>query len=51
MNASTWVAIYMPLFILFFIIIPQKREMEKSIILHIKNRKGVRIMTNEVIKK
>lgn len=51
MNASTWVAIYMPLFILIFIIIPQKLEMEKLLISHIKNRKGVRIMTNEVIKK
>jgi hypothetical protein len=51
MNASTWVAIYMPLFILIFIIIPQKLEREKLIVSHIKNRKGVIIMTNEVIKK
>lgn len=48
---STWIAIYMPLFILFFIILPQQREMQKSIILRIKKRKGLIIMTNEVIKK
>ncbi|SNS17224.1 hypothetical protein SAMN05446037_1005101 [Anaerovirgula multivorans] len=41
----------MPLFMLFFIIIPQKREMEKGVLLKIKKRKGVAAMTNEVIKK
>lgn len=51
MSSSTWIAIYMPMFILFFIIIPQQREMEKAAVLKIKKRKGVIIMTNEVIKK
>lgn len=51
MNSSTWIAIYMPLFMLFFIIIPQQREMEKGVLLKIKKRKGVAAMTNEVIKK
>lgn len=51
MNSSTWIAIYMPMFILLFIIIPQKREMEKAVVLKIKKRKGVKIMTNEIIKK
>lgn len=41
----------MPLFMLFFIIIPQQREMEKGVLLKIKKRKGVAAMTNEVIKK
>lgn len=51
MSSSTWVAIYMPLFILFFVIISQKREIEKVVLLKIKKRKGVITMTNEVIKK
>jgi hypothetical protein len=41
----------MPLFIIFFIVLPQQREMKKSIILKRKKRKGLIIMTNEVIKK
>lgn len=41
----------MPLFIVFFVILPQQREIHKSIILKRKKRKGLIIMTNEVIKK
>jgi len=48
--SSSWIAIYMPLFIMFFIVL-QQREMQKSTILKIKKRKGLIIMTNEVIKK
>jgi hypothetical protein len=51
LNSSTWIAIYMPLFILFFVIIPQEREMRKAVLLKIKKRKGVKTMTNELIKK
>jgi hypothetical protein len=51
LNSATWIAIYMPLFILFFVILPQQRLMQKSIIFKIKKRKGLIIMTNEVIKK
>jgi hypothetical protein len=51
LNSATWIAIYMPLFILFFVILPQQRLMQKSIIFKIKKRKGAIIMTNEVIKK
>lgn len=40
----------MPLFILFFVILPQQREMQKIIIKKIK-KKGAKIMTNDVIKK
>ena len=42
---------YMPLFIVFFVILPQQREMQKLIILKSKKRKGLIIMMNEVIKK
>jgi len=37
----------MPLFILFFVILPQQRAVQKAVILKIKKRKGVIIMTNE----
>ncbi|WP_291642711.1 hypothetical protein [Clostridium sp.] len=49
--SSTWIAIYMPFFILLFLVLPQQREIKKSTILKIKKRKGLIIMTNEVIKK
>lgn len=41
----------MPLFILFFVIIPHQREIERAVQLKIKKRKGVITMTNEIIKK
>jgi len=51
LSSGTWIAIYLPLFVLFFVILPQQRLIQKSIILKIKKRKGLIIMTNEVIKK
>lgn len=51
MNAATWVAIYMPVFMLFFVIIPQQRAMQRAVIQRIKKRKGVSIMANELLKK
>ncbi len=41
----------MPLFVIFFVIIPQHREMQRAVLLKTKKRKGVITMTNEVIKK
>jgi hypothetical protein len=41
----------MPLIIIFFIIIPQQREMNKAVIMKLKRRKGEFAMTNEVLKK
>ena len=51
MSSAIWVAIYMPLFIVFFVILPQQHEIQKLIILKSRKRKGLIIMTNEVIKK
>lgn|GEM_PF-499001 len=51
MSSAIFVSIYMPMFILLFVIIPRKREIEKAVVLKIKKRKGVIVMTNEVIKK
>ena len=50
MDASKWIAIYLPLFIIFVIVLPQQRSLMKAILIR-KKRKGVKIMTNEVIKK
>ena len=50
-NTGTWIAIYMPLFIIFMIILPQQRAAQQSVLLRIRKRKGVVKMTNELIKK
>lgn len=39
------------MFILFFVILPQQRALRKTVGLKIKKRKGVKVMTNELIKK
>ena len=41
----------MPLFIIFFIIVPQQRAVHKAVLLRIRKRKGVVEMTNELVKK
>ena len=51
MNSSTWIAIYMPLFMLLVVILPQQREMQRLVMIKKKKRKGLINMTNEVIKK
>ncbi|MFZ7102502.1 MAG: DUF6897 domain-containing protein [Peptococcaceae bacterium] len=51
MNTATWIGVYMPLFILFFLIIPQQREREKAVLLKMKKGRGVFAVTNEIIKK
>ncbi|SHH75924.1 hypothetical protein [Clostridium grantii] len=51
MNSGTWISIYMPLFILFFIVLPQHSASSKRVIIKIKRRRGVKIMMNEILKK
>ncbi len=51
MNSSIWISVYLPLFLLFFIIFPQQREREKGVLVKLKKRKGLITMTNELIKK
>jgi len=49
MNSSLWIAIYLPLFIIFVIILPQQNALRKIVV---KKKKGGRkTMANEVIKK
>lgn len=50
MDSSAWIVIYLPMLILFLIIIPQQREREKGALVKIKKRKGLITMTNEILK-
>lgn len=53
LDTGSWIAIYMPLFIIFIIILPQQRAAQKAVLLRIKKRKGKGVvkMINELIKK
>lgn len=51
MNASTWIAIYLPIFVLLFVILPQQRQIQRFVSLKIKNKRRVISVTNELIKK
>jgi len=51
LNSSTWIAIYLPLFILFFVILPRQKRIRQMIIQKIKRRKGLAKLKNEIIKK
>ena len=49
--SSSWIAIGVPLFVVFLIVLPQQHKIKKLAILKRKKRKGLIIMTNELIKK
>lgn len=51
MNAATWVAIYMPLVVIFLIVLPQERSIQNLVIRKIRMKREGIIMTNELIKK
>lgn len=51
MDSSSWIAIYLPLFIIFFIMLPQQRQTQMAITRKIKRKKGLLTMTNEMLKK
>lgn len=53
MNTGSFIAIYMPLFIIFIIILPRQRAAEKAVLFRIRKRKGKGAikMINELIKK
>lgn len=47
-----WIAIYLPLFILLFVILPQQQLIRRTMILKlIRKKKGEKTMSNETIKK
>jgi len=51
LNSSTFIAIYLPMFILFFVIIPQQNMAKKIMISRIKRIRGLNSMSNEFIGK
>lgn len=51
MDSSIWITIYLPLFILLFVFLPQIRNIQKLVLRKIKKKKGWVNVTNEVIKK
>lgn len=51
LDVGTWIAIYLPMFVLFFIILPQQLAEAKSVIFKVRNRRDREIMINELMKK
>ena len=51
MDTSTWIAIYLPMIVLLFIILPQQQLIYHAVISKIRKKKGGIIMTNELIQK
>ncbi len=51
MDSGTWIAVYIPVFILIFVILPQQHFAQKSVMLKNKKKRSPRIMVNELIKK
>lgn len=51
MNPAILIALYVPIFVLFFIILPQQRELQKMTIRKLRKRKGIAVMTNGILKK
>jgi len=49
MEPANFIAIYMPMFMLFFVILPAQREKERFIIRKLKRKRGEFLMTNELI--
>lgn len=51
LNSSTWIAIYLPLFVLFFLIIPHQNRIRKLMAVKIKKKRGLIRMASEMIGK
>jgi hypothetical protein len=51
MNTATWVAIYLPIFALLFILLPQQAQRRKAVAGKIRKKRGAAAMANELIKK
>jgi hypothetical protein len=48
LNLGTWIAVYLPLFVILFIVLPQQNRASLNII---KKKRGKIIMVNELVKK
>lgn len=51
MDTASLIAIYLPVFIIFFVVLPQQYRMKKIIAVKRQKLKGVKCMTNELLKK
>ncbi len=51
LNSGVWIAIYMPIFIVILVVLPQHFNMQRIINLKFKKKKGLIIMANEAIEK
>jgi hypothetical protein len=51
MSSSTWIAVYLPLILMFAIIIPQQVAMRSALRLRISKKKGIDYMNTDVIRK
>jgi hypothetical protein len=51
LNTATWIAIYMPIFLLLFIFMPQQAQRRRMVAKKIRKKRGGTIMANELIKK
>ena len=49
MEPANFIAIYMPIFMLFFVILPAQREKERFIVRKLKRKRGEALMNNELI--
>ena len=49
MNPATYIAIYVPIFIIFFVMLPAQRNRLKYL-QYLRKRKGVNKMTNDLVK-
>lgn len=51
MNPATWIAIYMPIFILLFVIVPRQNQMQAQVARKMMKKRRLRPLNNELIKK
>lgn len=51
MNLSVWIAIYLPIIIIYLIVIPQQQAIQRAIVIKKHKKEGVIGMTHEVIRK
>jgi predicted secreted protein len=51
MNPATWIAIYMPIFILLFVIVPRQNQMQAQAARKMMKKRRLRPLNHELIKK
>ncbi len=51
MNISVWIAIYLPIIVIYLIIIPQQHAIQRTLMIRKHKKEGVAGMSHEVIRK